>query len=105
MTCLGGAIVGAFLLYVGSLDSAPLGAPIMATFSAGVAVPFLLAAALLSYAKKALPMVARFQRYIAGASLIVGAFGFVVITDNFHVFSDLLYPLLYLPRPRLGAAR
>jgi cytochrome c-type biogenesis protein len=44
MTCFGGAIVGTLLMYVGSLGSAAVGAAIMLTFSAGVAIPFLAAA-------------------------------------------------------------
>jgi hypothetical protein len=31
------------------------------------------------------------------ASLIMAAFGLVLITDNFHALSDFIYPLLHLP--------
>ena len=34
------------------------------------------------------------------ASAIMAAFGIVLITDNFHVLSDLIYPLLHLPAQR-----
>jgi len=30
----------------------------------------------------------------------MAAFGVVLITDNFHVLSDLIYPFLHLPAQR-----
>jgi len=50
ITCFGGAIVGTLLVYVGSVGSAEIGAAIILTFSAGVAIPFLAAALALSRA-------------------------------------------------------
>jgi cytochrome c biogenesis protein CcdA len=41
ITCFGGAIVGTLLIYIGSAGSAEIGAAIMLTFSAGIAIPFL----------------------------------------------------------------
>jgi cytochrome c-type biogenesis protein len=98
MTCFGGAIVGTLLMYVGSLSSAAVGAAIMLTFSVGVAVPFLAAAFAVSGAIRLTSGLDRLRPW-AGflASAVMAAFGIVLITDNFHVLSDLIYPLLHLP--------
>ncbi len=101
ITCFGGAIVGTLLVYVGSVGSAEIGAAIMLTFSAGVAIPFLAAAFALSRAGRSAGGLARIRPW-AGlvASVIMAAFGLVLITDNFHVLSDSIYPLLHLPAQR-----
>jgi len=101
MTCFGGAIVGTLLLYVGSVGSAAVGAAIMLTFSAGVAIPFLAAAFALSRATRLTERLDRIRPW-AGfvSSAIMAAFGIVLITDNFHVLSDLIYPFLHLPAQR-----
>jgi cytochrome c-type biogenesis protein len=101
MTCFGGAIVGTLLLYVGSVGSAVVGAAIMLTFSAGVAIPFLAAAFALSRATRLTERLDRIRPW-AGlvASAIMAAFGIVLITDNFHVLSDFIYPFLHLPVQR-----
>jgi cytochrome c-type biogenesis protein len=97
MTCFGGAIIATLLIYVGSLGSALVGASVMFAFSLGIVVPFLLAALFLS---RALPAMARIQRIapaIGFASMVVMiAFGLVLLTDNFHVVSDFIYPYLRL---------
>ena len=98
ITCFGGAIVGTLLVYVGSVGSAEIGAAIMLTFSAGIAIPFLAAAFALSRAARVADGLARLRPW-AGfmASVIMAAFGVVLITDNFHALSDFIYPLLHLP--------
>jgi cytochrome c-type biogenesis protein len=101
MTCFGGAIVGTLLLYVGSVGSAAIGAAIMLTFSAGVAIPFLAAALALSRATRLTGRLDRIRPWAGfAASAIMAAFGIVLITDNFHVLSDFIHPFLHLPAQR-----
>jgi cytochrome c-type biogenesis protein len=101
ITCFGGAIVGTLLVYVGSVGSAEIGAAIMLTFSAGIAIPFLAAAFALSRAGRFAGGLARFSPWAGfAASAIMAAFGLVLITDNFHALSDAIYPLLHLPAQR-----
>lgn len=97
VTCFGGAIIGTLLVYIGTLDSPLLGAGIMAIFALGVAVPFLLAALLLGRSHSLMKMLAAWQqpvRYLT--ALVVLFFGLVLLTDNFHVLSDAIYPYLGL---------
>jgi cytochrome c-type biogenesis protein len=101
MTCFGGAIVGTLLMYVGSLGSAAVGAAIMLTFSAGVAIPFLAAGFVMSRATRLASGMDRVRPWVGFvASATMAAFGIVLMTDNFHVLSDLIYPLLHLPAQR-----
>ena len=97
MTCFGGAIIATMLIYVGALGSAPVGAFVLFLFSLGVAIPFLAAALYLS---RVLPLMTRLARYtpaLGFASMVViMAFGGILVTDNFHVFSSLIYPYLGL---------
>ena len=95
--CFGGAIVATLVIYVGAIGSALVGAGIMATFSIGVAIPFLLSAWYLSRMDSVLQFLTRHQRRISYASmaLIVG-FGLILVTDNFHSVSDAIYPWLGL---------
>lgn len=97
ITCFGGAIIATLLIYVGSLGSALVGATVMFGFSLGVAIPFLLAAFFLS---RTMPLLSKIHQYaprigFVGMLLIV-AFGVVLVTDNFHALSDLIYPWLGL---------
>jgi len=98
ITWFGGAIVGTLLIYVGSVGSAEIGAAIMLTFSAGIAIPFLAAALAVSRARRLADGLAGVRPW-AGfvASVVMAAFGLVLITDNFHALSDFIYPLLHLP--------
>lgn len=97
ITCFGGAIIATLLIYVGSLGSALVGATVMFGFSMGVVIPFLLAALFLS---RTMPLLSKIHQYtpVIGfvSMLIVMAFGAVLLTDNFHALSDLIYPLLGL---------
>jgi cytochrome c-type biogenesis protein len=101
ITCFGGAIVGTLLVYVGSVGSAQIGAAIMLAFSSGIAIPFFAAAFALSRAGQLGEGLARMRPW-AGfvASVVMAAFGLVLMTDNFHALSDFIYPLLHLPTQR-----
>jgi len=97
ITCFGGAIIATLLIYVGSLGSALVGATVMFGFSMGVVIPFLLAAVFLS---RTMPLLSKIHQYAPTigfvSMLIIIAFGTVLLTDNFHALSDLIYPWLGL---------
>lgn len=97
MSCFGGAIIGTLLIYVGALGSAPVGAAVMGIFAAGVAIPFLLAAFFFSRIRGLFEAVGRHSRAVGtvSAAMIV-VFGLLLVTDNFHTVSDLIYPFLGL---------
>ena len=95
--CFGGAIVATLIIYVGAIGSASIGAGIMLTFSIGVAVPFLISAWYLSRMDSVLMFMASKARTISFISMvIIIVFGLILITDNFHVVSDAIYPYLGL---------
>lgn len=95
--CFGGAIVATLIIYVGAIGSAAIGAGIMATFSIGVAIPFLLSAWYLSRMTSVLSFLAEKARIISVLSMVmIIVFGLILVTDNFHVVSDLIYPFLRL---------
>ena len=95
--CFGGAIVATLIVYVGAIGSAMIGASIMLTFAVGVAIPFLLAAFYVSKMDSILSALARHARTLSYASMVVIiAFGLILITDNFHTVSDMIYPYLGL---------
>jgi cytochrome c biogenesis protein CcdA len=95
--CFGGAIVGTLLVYVGAIGSATIGASIMLTFAIGVAIPFLLSAYYISRMESLLTFIAKHTRSLSYASMtLIIAFGLILITDNFHVISNLIYPYLGL---------
>ena len=93
-TCFGGALFISLMIYVGAVGSASLGALALFLFSVGIAIPYLLAAFFLS---RALPMLSSLQRAASGIGLVCSValtfFGVILITDNFHLPSDLLYRL------------
>ncbi len=97
ITCFGGAIIATLLIYVGSLGSALVGATVMFGFSMGVVIPFLLAAFFLS---RTMPLLSKIHLYAPTIGfvgmLVIVAFGLVLVTDNFHALSDLIYPWLQL---------
>jgi cytochrome c-type biogenesis protein len=82
------------MIYVGSIGSASLGALALFLFSLGIAIPYLLAAVFLS---RALPLLGSFHRVAAGVgsvcSVVLIFFGVILITDTFHIPSDLFYRL------------
>jgi cytochrome c-type biogenesis protein len=95
--CFGGAIVGTLLVYVGAIGSAVIGAGIMLSFAAGVAIPFLLAAFYLSKIDSVVAFLAQNWRSLNVASMVViVVFGLILMTDNFHTVSDMIYPYLGL---------
>jgi cytochrome c-type biogenesis protein len=95
--CFGGAIVATLVVYVGAIGSAAIGAGIMLTFAIGVAIPFLLAAFYISRVNSILVALAGHARSLSYASMaIIITFGVILITDNFHTVSDLMYPYLGL---------
>ena len=95
--CFGGAIVATLIIYVGAIGSAAIGAGIMLTFSIGVAIPFLLAAWYMSHMDSVLVFLASKARAISLVSMVVVIiFGLILVTDNFHVVSDAIYPYLGL---------
>lgn len=95
--CFGGAIVATLVVYVGAIGSAAIGAGIMLTFAIGVAIPFLLAAFYISRVDSILLVLAGHARSLSYASMvIIVAFGVILVTDNFHTVSDMIYPYLGL---------
>lgn len=95
--CFGGAIVATLIIYVGAIGSALVGAGIMLTFSIGVAIPFLLSAWFISKSESVVLFLAQKSRLISLISMVlIIIFGLILITDNFHVVSDLIYPFLRL---------
>ncbi len=97
MVCFSGSIMALLFIYVGSVGSAWVGAEILFVFSLGVAVPFLAAAFFLSRTLSAMQWVARYTPQIGLVSMIVIiGFGLVLVFDQFHAVSDLIYPWLGL---------
>ena len=95
--CFGGAIVATLIVYVGAIGSATIGAGIMLTFAIGVAIPFLLAAYYISRIDSILLFLARNSKPLSYASMaIIVTFGLILVTDNFHTVSDMIYPYLGL---------
>jgi len=95
--CFGGAIVATLVVYVGAIGSASIGAGIMLTFGIGVAIPFLLSAYYISKMDSILMFLAKNSKSLSYASMaIIIIFGLILITDNFHVVSDMIYPYLGL---------
>jgi cytochrome c-type biogenesis protein len=93
-TCFGGALFISLMIYVGTVGSAYLGAVALFLFSLGIAVPYLLAAVFLS---RALPLLNSLQKVASGiglaCSVVLVFFGVILLTDNFHIPSSLLYRL------------
>ena len=95
--CFGGAIVATLIIYVGAIGSAAIGAGVMATFSVGVAIPFLLSAWYISRMDSVIVFLASKARAISLVSMVlIIIFGLILLTDNFHVVSDAIYPYLGL---------
>lgn len=95
--CFGGAIVATLIVYVGAIGSASIGAGIMLTFAIGVAIPFLLAAYYITKVDSILVFLAQHSKALSIASMaIIITFGMILVTDNFHTVSDMIYPYLGL---------
>jgi cytochrome c-type biogenesis protein len=93
-TCFGGALFISLMIYVGAAGSPWLGAVSLFLFSLGIAVPYLLAAFFLS---RALPLLNSLHKAASVVGLVCSIvlifFGVILITDSFHVPSNLLYRL------------
>jgi cytochrome c-type biogenesis protein len=93
-TCFGGALFISLMIYVGTVGSAWLGASALFLFSLGIAIPYLLSAFFLS---RALPLLNSFHKASSAVGLVSSVvlifFGTILITDNFHIPSNLLYRL------------
>jgi cytochrome c-type biogenesis protein len=93
-TCFGGALFISLMIYVGTVGSPWLGALSLFVFSLGLAVPYLIAAFFLS---RALPLLNSLHRAASVVGLVCSVvlifFGVILVTDNFHVPSNLLYRL------------
>jgi cytochrome c-type biogenesis protein len=93
-TCFGGALFMSLMIYIGTVGSASLGALALFLFSVGIAVPYLLAAFFLS---RALPLLRSLQKVASSVglacSIVMIFFGVILMTDNFHIPSNLLYRL------------
>jgi cytochrome c-type biogenesis protein len=93
-TCFGGALFMSLMIYVGTVGSPSLGALALFLFSVGIAVPYLLSALFLS---RALPLLSSLQKVASSVGLVCSVvlifFGLILITDNFHIPSNVLYRL------------
>lgn len=97
MTCFSGAIIATLLVYVGALGSASIGALVLFLFSLGVAIPFLAAALFLSRVMPAMTRLTRYAPQIGFVSMVMMVgFGVLLVSDNFHQVSSLIYPWLRL---------
>lgn len=97
MVCFSGSIMALLFIYVGTIGSASIGASILFVFSMGVAIPFLAAAFFLSRTMSVVERVSRYTPQIGLVSMIViVGFGLILIFDQFHTVSNLIYPWLGL---------
>ena len=78
-------------------DSVAVGAGILATFSIGVAITFLLSAYYISRMDSVLQFFTDKARVLSYVSMVlIITFGLILITDNFHTVSNAIYPYLGL---------
>ena len=97
MVCFSGSIMAILFIYVGVLGSAWVGALILFVFSLGVAIPFLAAAFFLSRTMSVMNWVSRYTPQIGLVSmLVIIGFGVILLLDQFHAVSDIIYPWLGL---------
>ncbi len=97
ISCFGGAIIGTLAIYVGMLNSVSAGAALMGLFALAVAVPFLFAAIMLEKSETALSFLNYWLKPVRYfTAFVVMFFGIVLMTDNYHTLSDLIYPYLGL---------
>ena len=69
----------------------------MLTFAIGVAIPFLLSAYYISKLDSILVFLAGNAKRLSYASMtVIVIFGLILVTDNFHTVSDMIYPYLGL---------
>jgi cytochrome c-type biogenesis protein len=91
-TCFGGALFISLMIYVGAVGSASIGALALCLLSFGMTVPYLLSA---FFFARAVPLLGAFRRIMPAVGLTCSAvlvfFGIVLMTDRFHIPSNLLY--------------
>ncbi|PIP73577.1 MAG: cytochrome C biogenesis protein [Candidatus Lloydbacteria bacterium CG22_combo_CG10-13_8_21_14_all_47_15] len=89
-----GPILGSILLLASTQTSVLQGTILLAVFSAGLAVPFLLIALGFSHATR---YIEKFQKYLKWISIVGGIFliilGFLLLTDNFGLTIQYGYKL------------
>jgi cytochrome c-type biogenesis protein len=97
LACFSATILPALLLYAGATGSVTYGALLLLVFSLGITVPCLLLAFGMSRLQ---PLVVRLQNvgpYLGLASAtVMAAFGIIMLTDQFHLVSSLVYRYLGL---------
>jgi cytochrome c-type biogenesis protein len=90
MTCFGAALALGMLTYVGTSGSVVTGAFVLFLFSLGMGIPLVAGAALMA---RALPLLGKLEKIAPWmavlSSLIMLGFAILMITDNYHVVSDL----------------
>ena len=89
-----GPILGSILTLAATAGSIKGGAVLLALFSLGLAIPFLLIALFIGSAMR---FVARYSSYLAFVSLVGGVFlvflGLLIFTDNLAVWTGIAYRL------------
>ncbi len=97
LACFSATILPALLLYAGATGSVTYGALLLLVFSLGITVPCLILAFGISRLQ---PLVVRLQNmgpYLGLASAtVMAAFGVIMLTDQFHLVSSLIYGYLGL---------
>jgi cytochrome c-type biogenesis protein len=85
-----GPILGSILVYAGSGASASYGTALLAAYSLGLAVPFVMSALAINLFLKHVANLRRFTRALMIISgLVLMAFGMLLLTDNFGRLSEL----------------
>ncbi|MBI3959752.1 MAG: sulfite exporter TauE/SafE family protein [Chloroflexi bacterium] len=97
MACFSATVLPALLLYAGATGSVLYGTTLLLVFSLGVTIPCLLLAVGVSRLQ---PFVSRLQRagpYLGLASAaVMAAFGVIMLTDQFHLVSSIIFRTLNL---------
>lgn len=91
MSCFGAVMALGMLTYSASTGSAAQGALLLFVFSLGITIPLVIGAAAMA---QVLPLLVRLERWtpalgLASSAVMVG-FGLLLLTDNYHVVSDLI---------------
>ncbi|MBW7884392.1 MAG: sulfite exporter TauE/SafE family protein [Caldilineaceae bacterium] len=97
LACFSATILPALLLYAGSTGSVAYGTALLLVFSLGITIPCLVLTFGISRLQ---PLVARIQGagpYLGLASaLVMASFGVIMLTDQFHLVSSLIFQYLNL---------
>ncbi len=85
-----GPILSAILLLAGMRESAGQGALLLAVYSAGLGIPFILTGALFSWATAFLPRLKRHLRWVSvGSGVLLILVGIVIFTDSLRRLAEL----------------